>query len=283
MKVIHQENQALAEGPLWHSGNLYWVDIKACNIHRLHISTNNHDVRHFPEQLTSISPEATGGFIVTTRHGIARLPDFDAELIPIIAIEDAIPTNRFNDAKVDPYGTLWAGTMDDAEKEATGSLYRIDTNFKVSKEDSNYYITNGPTFSPEGTYLYHTDSALKKIYRFKMSANGASDKKLFITLDDAHGHPDGMTVDTNGCIWVCEYGGWGVSKFDSDGNFISKLDLPVSNVTSCTFGGDQLDTLFITTAAKGLTPQQLAKQPLAGSIFQVSLGVTGFKACRFGG
>jgi D-xylonolactonase len=283
VKVIHQENQKLAEGPLWQAGNLYWVDIKACNLHRLNLSTNSHETRHFQEQLTSISPAVSGDFIVTTRHGVARLARFEADLIPLVDVESAIASNRFNDAKVDTNGELWAGTMDDGETDATGSLYRIGTDLSVSKEDTGYYITNGPTFSPDGTYLYHTDSAKKEIYRFKLSANGLSERQLFISLGDAHGHPDGMTVDANGCIWVCEYGGWGISKFDHEGNFLSKLDLPVSNVTSCTFGGDNLDVLFVTSAAKGLTASELEEQPMAGSIFQLVPGVTGLETNVFGG
>jgi D-xylonolactonase len=283
VKVIHQENQKLAEGPLWYAGDLYWVDIKACNLHRLNLSSSRHEIRHFREQLTSISPAIAGDFIVTTRNGVARLANFRADLVPLVDVESTIASNRFNDAKVDSYGVLWAGTMDDGETEATGSLYRIGADLSVSKEDSGYYITNGPTFSPDGIYLYHTDSAKKEIYRFKLSENGVSEKQLFISLGDAHGHPDGMTVDANGCIWVCEYGGWGISKFDPEGGFISKLDLPVSNVTSCTFGGDNLDILFVTSAAKELTASQLEAQPMAGSIFQIITGVTGLETNVFGG
>ncbi len=275
MELIYQENQKLAEGPLWDAGYLYWVDIKACHLHRLIPGTGQHEVRHFPEQLTSISLARTGGFVVTTRHGVARLDNFESDLKRLVNIEDSIPTNRFNDAKVDRYGNLWVGSMDDGETTATGSLYRIDGNLVVSREDTDYYITNGPTFSADGEFLYHTDSALKKIYRFRLSVTGITDKQLFIELGPEHGHPDGMTVDNKGDLWVCEYGGWGISKFDSAGKLVEKIEMPVSNVTSCTFGGDSADTLFITTAAKDLTPAELAQQPLAGSIFKTKPGVTG--------
>ena len=171
--------------------------------------------------------------------------------------------------------------MDDEETNATGTLYRIDNNLTVSTEDTGYHITNGPAFSINGEFLYHTDSVLKKIYRFGLSKASITDKQLFIELGPEHGHPDGMTVDDQGNIWVCEYGGWGISTFDSTGKYLNKIEVPVANVTSCSFGGKNLDTLFITTAAQGLTEAELAQQPLAGSIFQTKPGVTGVASHLF--
>ena len=281
MEVIHHDNQQLAEGPLWFAGNLYWVDIKANNLHRLEIDTNQHHARHFPEQLTSISTTNRGDFIVTTRHGISILQGFEGELEKMVDIEGHKPTNRFNDAKIDPHGNLWAGTMDDGETAATGSLYRIDSEFKVTMEDTGYFITNGPTFSPDGRFLYHTDSAIKKVYRFQLSETGITNKQTFINLGSEHGHPDGMTVDEAGNIWICEYGGWGISKFSAEGSFLTKIPLPVSNVTSCTFGGENSDILFITTAAKGLSQSEFNAQPLAGSIFKTKLDTKGLPANLF--
>ncbi|MDA7754806.1 SMP-30/gluconolactonase/LRE family protein [Pseudomonadales bacterium] len=281
MELVYQENQKLAEGPLWHDGYLYWVDIKACKLHQLNLDTREHRARHFPQQLTSIAPTRSGEFVVTTRDGVAGLANFDASLKLLVDIEGSIPTNRFNDAKVDSYGNLWAGSMDDEETNATGTLYRIDNNLTVSTEDTGYHITNGPAFSRNGEFLYHTDSVLKKIYRFGLSKDGITDKQLFIELGPEHGHPDGMTVDDQGNIWVCEYGGWGISTFDSTGKYLNKIEVPVANVTSCSFGGKNLDTLFITTAAQGLTEAELAQQPLAGSIFQTKPGVTGVASHLF--
>ncbi len=281
MELIYQANQELAEGPLWCNDRLYWVDIKACKLHQINPDTGEHRERHFPQQLTSIAPTRNGEFVVTTRDGVALLADFDSDLKLFVDIEGTIPGNRFNDAKVDPYGNLWAGSMDDSQTNVTGSLYRIDGNLKVSTEDTGYHITNGPTFSTNGEILYHTDSVLKRIYSFRLSEAGITDKQVFIELGSEHGHPDGMTVDAQGNLWVCEYGGWGISKFDSTGKYLSKIDVPVANVTSCSFGGKNLDTLFITTAAQELSSAELVQQPLAGSIFQTKPGVTGVSCSLF--
>jgi sugar lactone lactonase YvrE len=242
-----------------------------------------HQQRQFDLGVTSISLRAAGGFVLTTRRGFALLADFDAPLRSLGEVELELPGNRFNDAKVDPFGCLWAGTMDDAETSKCGSLYRLDHHHHWQQADTDYWITNGPTFSPDGSTLYHTDSATKQIYAFDLTAEGISNKRLFATLDAHHGHPDGMTVDAAGHLWVCEYAGWGISEFSPAGAFLRKLALPVANVTSCCFGGDDYGTLFITTAAKDLSMRELAAQPLAGCIFTARSGAVGSAAFAYQG
>jgi sugar lactone lactonase YvrE len=283
IECLYDQRQMLAEGPLWYQSYLYWVDIKAQTLHRMDVRQGIHQQRQFDAGITSISIRAMGGFVVTTRRGFALLADFDAPLTLLGEVEPELPGNRFNDAKVDPYGHLWAGTMDDAETTTCGSLYRLDAAQHWLQSDTNYRITNGPAFSPDGGTLYHTDSVTKQIYAFDLTAQGISNKRLFIALDADHGHPDGMTVDAAGHLWVCEYAGWGVSEFSSQGEFLRKLALPVANVTSCCFGGDDYDTLFMTTAAKDLSELDLASQPLAGSIFSTKPGAIGIAAFAYQG
>lgn len=281
LQCLFVDNQLLAEGPLYQHGWLYWVDIKGLALHRLQLATAEHQQRHVPEQITSISPRQSGGFVVTTRTGFGFIDDFSAPLRSLGVVEPALPDNRFNDAKVDPFGNLWAGTMDDLEKTPCGSLYRLTPEHQWQVFDTGYIVTNGPTFAPDGRRLFHNDSVHKQIFVFDLDASGISNKRVFAQLGVDHGHPDGMTVDAQGCLWVCEYAGWGISRFDPDGKFMAKLALPVANVTSCTFGGDQRETLYITTAAKGLTAAELAEQPLAGSIFAAAVGVQGIQGAVF--
>jgi len=219
--------------------------------------------------------------VITTLRGFGLLADFDAPLTNLGEVEPNLPGNRFNDAKVDPFGHLWAGTMDDAEVDRCGSLYRLDSQQHWQQADTSYHITNGPAFSADGGTLYHTDSVTKQIFAFDLNEQGISNKRLFITLGERHGHPDGMTVDAAGHLWVCEYAGWGVSQFSPQGEFLGKLALPVANVTSCCFGGEDFATLFITTAAKDLSQQALAEQPLAGSIFSATPGAIGATTYRY--
>lgn len=275
--------QLLAEGPLYQQGWLYWADIKGFALHRLALATGEHQQREAPEQITSISPRQAGGFVVTTRTGFGFMDDFAAPLRSLGIVEPALPDNRFNDAKVDPFGNLWAGTMDDLEVTPCGSLYRLTPEQHWQVFDTGYIVTNGPTFAPDGRRLFHNDSVNKQVFVFDLDASGISNKRVFAELGADHGHPDGMTVDAQGCLWICEYAGWGISRFSPEGEFMSKLALPVANVTSCTFGGDKLDTLYITSAAKGLTAAELAEQPLAGSIFSATVGATGIKGSLFSG
>ena len=283
IECLYDRRQLLAEGPLWHQQCLYWVDIKARTLHQMDLQQGTHQLRKFDAGITSINIRARGGFVITTLRGFALLADFDAPLVSLAEVEPNLPGNRFNDAKVDPFGHLWAGTMDDGEVETRGSLYRLDGEQRWQQADTQYHITNGPTFSPDASTLYHTDSVTKQIFAFDLTEQGVSNKRLFITLDENHGHPDGMTVDAAGHLWVCEYAGWGISEFSPEGEFLRKLALPVANVTSCCFGGDDYDTLFMTTAAKDLSEQDLASQPLAGSIFCTKPGAIGIAAFAYQG
>jgi sugar lactone lactonase YvrE len=280
---LYDQRQLLAEGPLWHQNWLYWVDIRAQTLHKMDLRHSKHLQRRFEAGITSVNIRAIGGFVVTTRRGFALLADFDAPLVMLDEVEPELPGNRFNDAKVDSYGHLWAGTMDDAETARCGSLYRLDHQQDWHKADTSYRITNGPTFSPDGSTLYHTDSVSKQIYAFDLTAQGIGNKRLFITLDVHHGHPDGMTVDASGHLWVCEYAGWGISEFSPEGKFLRKLALPVANVTSCCFGDDDYGTLFVTTAAQDLSLQEVVEQPLAGSIFATRPGAFGSAPFKYQG
>jgi D-xylonolactonase len=281
-KCLLRCEHELAEGPLYENGHLFWVDIKGCLLLCLSLEDGRYQQRHIPEQVTSINRAVDRGYVVTTRRGFGFLSSFDAALDYLNDVEPEHPGNRFNDAKVDPFGQLWAGTMDDGEQQASGRLYRMASDMAVTVEDDDYIITNGPTFSPDGSRLYHADTVRRTIYQYDLSSKGISDKREFVKLGDADGHPDGMTTDAEGGIWVCHYGGWRVSRFSPEGKLLMRVTLPVSNVTSATFGGDLLDTLFITTARQGLTASDLAKQPLAGSIFHVKVPVKGLAANSFG-
>lgn len=280
---IYQSCQLLAEGPLWHDQVLYWVDIKGHRLHLLETLTGRHREREIPEQMTSISSRSQGGFVVTLKKGFALLEDFDSPLVYLGDVEPELPNNRFNDAKVDPFGNLWAGSMDDDESNPHGSLYRLSADHTWSKIDEDYVITNGPAFSLDGRRLYHTDTLQKVIYRFDLDEKGVRNKQPFIELTEQDGYPDGMTVDSENCLWVCQFGGWCITRFDPDGNRMDKLQLPVSNITSCTFGGEDRDQLYITTAAKGLDQAALQEQPLAGSIFVAEVGSSGPAPYQFAG
>lgn len=280
----------LGEGPCWVAREqaIYWVDIKECLLHRLCAVTDQRRSWHIPQQITALAPRRNGGFIATLRNGFALLeiPQLEETVhIKLLGNPDTEkPGNRFNDGKVDSKGRFWAGSMDDAESKPTGVLYRLDGDCCWQKMDEQYVITNGPAFSPDGRTLYHTDTLARTIYAFDLSDDGRiGNKRLFFKFDDGSGYPDGMTVDEEGCLWVCHFFGWGISRVSPKGNIVGRIQLPVSNITSCTFAGDRMETLYITTARKGLTPAQLGKQPLAGGLFRFEPKVRGLNTGIFAG
>ena len=188
------------------------------------------------------------------------------------------PRNRLNDAHVDAAGRLWFGTMDDDEVNPTGALYRFDAR-GLQRCDDGYVITNGPATSPNGKTLYHIDTLERVIYSFDLSADGSlSARRVFARVDKTDGYPDGPAVDAEGCVWVGLYGGWGVNRYSPQGELLSKLSLPVANCTKPLFGGEDLRTLYITSAWKGLAAEQRAQQPLAGGLFAMRVATPGMPA-----
>jgi sugar lactone lactonase YvrE len=276
----------LGEGPVWIEAeqSLYWVDVKAPAVHRFVPESGERRSWPMPEQIGSLVPRRGGGFVAGMKSGFAFV-DLEANRIDYIANPEAdLPGNRFNDGKCDAHGRFWAGTMDDGEQLATGALYRLDPDRSWRRMDSGYSITNGPAFSPDGALLYHTDTLKRTIYAFDLSPGGEiSNKRTFIQIPAEQGYPDGMTVDSEGCIWLAHYGGWRVTRFTPEGRGERVIELPVAQVTCCGFGGPRLDRLFITTAAKQLTSEALARQPLAGGLFAIDVGIQGLPANRFAG
>ena len=285
IRCVADIHAVLGEGPVWvaRDAALYWVDIKGRKIFRLDAAGER---REWPTPLRvgSLAPRESGGFIAGTDEGIAEI-DLDAGRFAIIVQPEAhLPDNRFNDGKVDRRGRFWAGTMDDIEKEASGTLYRIGPELSAYPIDVGYKVTNGPAFSPSGDVMYHNDSARQVTYAFDIDGDGkATERRVFATYGEGDGYPDGMTVDSEGGLWIAFWDGWCLRRYSPAGECIAKLEVPVSRPTSCAFGGPQLDQLFITSASIGLDATQLAAEPQAGGLFVASPGVSGLPELPFAG
>lgn len=276
----------LGEGPLWveDEKKIFWVDIKKRQLHSYQLDTEKYNCWNFSRPLTSIVERQQGGFLGTSDQGFVEIDLFNSQLDLIDGPEVSVLQNRHNDAKVDPFGNLWSGTMDDNERAITGHLYRRNANGDCSKMDSGYCITNGPAFSPDGRLMYHADTLKGEISRYQITPTGKiKTKKLFTSIAANDGFPDGMTTDEQGNLWVCIYGGAKVIQLSPSGALLNTLKLPCDNVTSCTFGGMGLDTLFITTAAQGLTESQQQLQPLAGNLFAVKTVIRGVRIPAYRG
>jgi len=275
----------LGEGPVWveREAALYWVDIKGRKIFRLG-EGGQLDQWETPFRVGSLAPRASGGFIAGTDQGIAIVDLVSGRFEVVDQPEADLPDNRFNDGKVDRGGRFWAGTMDDTEKKAAGSLYRIGPDLRSTRVDDGYKVTNGPTFSPSGDRMYHNDSARKATYVFDLDGDGnAANRRLFATYGEGDGYPDGMTVDAEACLWIAFWDGGCVRRYSPAGECLRTIELPVARPTSCAFGGDELDRLYITSASIGLDAAARSVQPLAGGLFMTSPGVRGLSEIPFAG
>ena len=287
VKVAWEIPAILGEGPVWVEAEnaVYWVDIYSNKVHRYALADGGKTTWTFDFAVTSLSPRQDGGFIGTVDDGYAYI-NFDVlSATPVVLPEADMPGNRFNDGKVDNSGRYWAGTMDIEQVGESGSLYRLDPDLSVQQVDTDYVICNGPTFNLDNSIIYHTDSIKRKIYALDIGASGdLSNKRVFaeFTQDD-EGVPDGMTVDSEDCIWVAHFGGARLTRCSPAGEILEVVPLPVPNITSCTFAGAALDTLYITTASTGIPEEDADKYPLAGSFFSYQPGVKGTPTPLFAG
>jgi sugar lactone lactonase YvrE len=283
VQCVADVHAVLGEGPVWveREAALYWVDIKGWKIFRL---GNGDALQEWatPFRVGSLAPRTSGGFIAGTDEGIATI-DLGVGKFEIIHHPEAhLPDNRFNDGKVDRAGRFWAGSMDDNQKNATGSLYRIGPGLAATRIDEGYKITNGPAFSLAGDLMYHSDTARQVTYVFDMDAAGnATNRRVFATYAPNEGYPDGMTIDTEDCLWIAFWDGWCVRRYSPAGECVGKIALPIGQPSSCAFGGTRLDQLYVTSARIGLDEAALAVQPQAGGLFRATPGVTGVPEIPF--
>lgn len=166
--------------------------------------------------------------------------------------------------------------MDHREANASGSLYRIDPDMRWTKIDTGYCVTNGPAFSVDGRTLYHTDSAVQRVYAFALDSQGnATDRRVFLQFAHEDGYPDGMTVDAEDCLWIAFWDGWCVRRFSPAGQQLLEVPLPVQRPTSIAFGGDTLEQAFVTSASRDLSEGEKLGQQQAGGLFTFLPGARG--------
>ena len=272
----------LGEGTVWVKSlnSIFFVDIKKKKIFILNTKNRKKKIIKVNKEIGFLSQVKKSIFILGLK-GELRIVDLKTKKkIKSIIVEKDKPLNRLNDGKTDPRGRLWFGSMDNLERNVeSGSLYCLDNNFKLTKVDSNYMITNGPAFIDTKNF-FHTDSRKKIIYKIKIDNNlNIKRKKIFKKFSRFDGSPDGMTIDKLKNLWVCHFGGACISVFNKKGKKIHKIDLPAKNVTNCTFGGKNNTDLFISTARKSMNKTDLQKFKFSGSLFKVKTNIKG-KATR---
>jgi sugar lactone lactonase YvrE len=279
----------VGESPVWsvREQALYWVDILGQKIHRFHPDSGGNETFDLPDQVTCVALRDRGGLVITLRRNFALYDPATGKLEMLMDPEPEQRANRFNDGKVDRQGRFWAGTMNDVDWYApSGSLYRLDPDKVVTKMHGDVACANGLGWSPDNRIFYFGESFRYAIfaYDFDPATGQIAGRRLFATIDHSKGaFPDGLTVDAEGGVWSVHNAVGQVVRYDLAGSVTAIIEMPVPQPTSCMFGGEKLDTLYITTSRQNMTAQQLADAPLSGSLFAVRPGVAGLAEPYFAG
>jgi sugar lactone lactonase YvrE len=273
----------LGEGPCWdaRTGELVWVDIKQKHLHAYDGPRGRQRTWSLPCRLGSVavppphwSPPADLAasrlFLGCGDVGLAWIAANDDHLVlrPISHPEPELLGNRFNDGKIGPDGRYWAGTMDDAEQAASGSLYAFAADGSHERLDDGYRVSNGPAFGPCGRIVYHTDSVLRVVYVFDLMPSGRlAGKRVFTRFSEHEGHPDGMTTDRHGNLWIALWDGGRIAKLSPEGKRLGCIQLPTPRPTSCVVADADCRDMFVTSARVGIPRDD----QLAGGLFRIRL------------
>jgi L-arabinonolactonase len=285
IEVIANDGALVAESPTWSASEraLYWLDGRSDAIYRIDLRSGARSSWATPAKVNALGLRAAGGLIVAMKSGIATLDTATGIFTHVVRPAPYTQTMRMNDGKVDRVGRFWFGTMHDDAADAGGHVYRLDANGTLATIDAGYTIPNGFAWSPDDRTMYLADSHLRTIFAYDFDAASGEARNRRPFAQTAEGTmPDGATIDAKGYLWSANIEGWGIARFAADGTLDRRLELPVQRPTSVIFGGEDLSTLFITTASRRLTPEQLSAQPLAGAILAVRVDVPGLPAHAFG-
>ena len=267
----------LGEGPVWSKTEkaVYFVDIKRKHVHRYIADTRETMTWPAPSEPGFIIPASDGAFVCGLRKGLYRFDARTGTFDKLADVERDRPGNRLNDGFADPLGYLWFGSMDDEEQAPTGALYRVGDDGRIELRNDGYDIANGPAMSPDRRTLYHTDTLGQTVYASDVDEHGMLSNKRVFTKVQGSAHPDGMAVDAEGCVWVALFGGGCIERYARDGKQIDTVAFPCSNITKLVFGGDDLRTVYATTALKGLSEAKRERETLAGGLFTFRSPVPG--------
>jgi L-arabinonolactonase len=283
--AVDAANQ-LGEGIVWSPPHrkIFWTDIIGKAFWSFDPATRRAEKRDLPNRLACFAPLGGEAILAGFADGLARFDLASGLHEPLAAIEAHLPTTRLNDGKLDRAGRLVFGTMDEApRREPLGSVWSYDGRGAPRFLFGDILISNSIAFSPDGRRMYFADTPLKKIFVFDydLEKGAVSNRRLFAEVGPEGGYPDGSAVDAEGYLWNAEWGGARVVRYSPDGRIDRVIPLPCSQITCCAFGGDDLATLYITSARDGLDEAARAAQPHAGALFCVSPGVAGLADTPF--
>ncbi|WPR74502.1 SMP-30/gluconolactonase/LRE family protein [Algoriphagus sp. NG3] len=276
----------LGESPYWSSfrQSFFWVDIENGKLFEYSLSSGLTNIKSFPHRLTLILEGRENELILALDRKIASY-DLETENLKWLAeVEHDLSLNRFNDGKCDAKGRLWIGTLSTKFTEGSAALYRVGKDLNPEKQLDNLSISNGIAWTADNQTMYFIDTPTRQIkaYSFQLETGNIRFERVAVEIPEELGMPDGMCIDQEGKLWVGHYGGGGVHCWDPEsGELLQKIEIPAPNVTSCCFGGSDLDLLLITTAQENMSSEELQSFPKSGDVFLVKMETKGFEANRF--
>jgi sugar lactone lactonase YvrE len=286
-ELVLDAGATLGEGALWLADEekLLWVDIEGRMLHGYDPLTGENRSWPTGSRIGTVVPVKGGGVLVALQNGIHHM-DLHSGALTFVVNPLPDPNLRFNDGKCDPSGRFWVGSMDLDLKEKAAALYRLDTDLRMHRMVSGVTISNGIVWTANKRTMYYNDTHTMTVQAFDYDdATGTiRNQRIAISIPENEGSPDGMAIDAEDKLWVALWGGHAVARFDPEsGVLLQKINVPAPHVSSCAFGGKELDTLFITTARSGLTTTQLNTYPKSGGLFAIKPGVTGMPTHYFNG
>lgn len=274
-ELFKKQSGELLEGPIWSQDKteLVFVDILQNQLMFLNVKSKDLETFDFSHQITSVGNLSPTNWLISTRDSLITF-NRETQSSSVLAELPLKNTIRFNDGKFDPFGRYWIGTMSEAEETGAGSLYYLDDNNNLQQAKQNLTISNGIAWDLSNEKMYHIDTPSRKIaiHSFDQKTTLLEDTTEYIDLSMEKGSPDGMTIDQKGHLWVAMWGGYAVLQIDPiQKRVVHKVEVDAPLVTSCTFGGVNNDTLFITTARYSLADEELLEYPDSGSVFAVTI------------
>lgn len=279
----------LGESPLWdpRRNRLFWIDSLGQKIWSAEADGGDARAWAVPDVIGSIGLCADDRLIAGFGRGFGfvTLADDEAEVEWIGDPEPDRNDTRMNDGKVDRQGRFWCGSMNRDFAATNASLYRLDPDLDWTRVDGGFMVSNGIAFSPDGRRMYFSDSRMDRSHQYDLDpvTGVVSARRAFVDTSAFAGRIDGATVDTAGRYWAALFEGGAVACFSAEGTLLRRIELPVSCPTMCSFGGPEMDILFVTSANFTMSPEERDKEPRAGGLFAVTgLRTRGLPEPRFG-
>jgi sugar lactone lactonase YvrE len=284
--IAYKTDAALGEGAIWNyeTNELYWIDIEGKSFNIFNPTTNKNRSFSTTSQIGTVVPKNNNEALIALTDGIYTINVHTGETSLFLDMKADLVGCRLNDGKCDPAGRLWIGSMHWEQKKGHAKLFSINNKAELNTKIDSVTISNGIVWTADKKTMYYIDTPTSQIkaYDYDNATGNISNERVAVQVAPELGFPDGMTIDEEDMVWVGMWNGNAVIRFNpKTGKVLQKVEVPAHNITSCAFGGKNLDTLYITSAKLDMTEEELKKYPLAGSVFKIVPGVKGVKSYSF--